>query len=190
MEQTKKKTCRSCKLEQPIASFGKIGKYLRSYCKSCTQQWIRKWERENPEKAKRSHKNYRTNNKLKRRETNQKWYVKNPDMARGSRLRKYWPGSTWKQALTNYNQLFLLQGGVCLFCKQEESAKDRYGGLKCLAVDHDHSTGKARSLLCHNCNMAFGSIKENVDAIQNMLEYAKKHQTTKDSETKDSKTEE
>ena len=44
-----------------------------------------------------------------------------------------------------------------------------------LNVDHDHTTGKVRELLCHNCNRALGLLQENVEIIQSALDYLNKH---------------
>jgi hypothetical protein len=148
---------------------------FRSHCKKCSVEVINKYIKDNPERAKQSFKRWREDNAQHRKEQAAKWYKKDPEAAKGRRLRKYWPGSTWQEALANYNKMHTDQNGLCLFCGQKETTKDRHGGIKSLAVDHDHTTGKARGLLCYNCNSAFGSIKENIKAIQNMLDYAIKH---------------
>lgn len=44
-----------------------------------------------------------------------------------------------------YNQLLMLQGGVCKICGVHPKSRR-------LAVDHDHRTGRIRGLLCHRCN--------------------------------------
>ena len=52
-----------------------------------------------------------------------------------------------------YDELFIKQIGVCAICKQESNKKT-------LAVDHDHSTGIIRGLLCNNCNLGIGLLKD------------------------------
>jgi len=42
-----------------------------------------------------------------------------------------------------------------------------------LVVDHCHSTGKIRGLLCHNCNRALGLMQDNVETLQNAIDYLK-----------------
>ncbi len=46
-----------------------------------------------------------------------------------------------------------------------------------LAVDHCHSTGKIRGLLCTNCNTALGKLKESEEIAVNLLHYIKKHKS-------------
>lgn len=41
-------------------------------------------------------------------------------------------------------------------------------------VDHDHITGKVRSLLCSGCSTALGMLKENESGIAGLADYAKK----------------
>ena len=59
------------------------------------------------------------------------------------------------------------QNNCCAICKTTEP------GARSFHVDHDHTTGELRGLLCNNCNRALGYIKENTDSIASMLEYVK-----------------
>ena len=43
-------------------------------------------------------------------------------------------------------------------------------------IDHCHSSGKNRALLCWTCNVALGLIKDNPVIAQNMVNYLEKHQ--------------
>lgn len=42
-------------------------------------------------------------------------------------------------------------------------------------VDHNHSTGKIRGLLCQACNLALGMVKENVETLLKLGVYLEKH---------------
>jgi len=44
-----------------------------------------------------------------------------------------------------------------------------------LAVDHCHTTGEVRSLLCIPCNSAIGQLQENVTIMQNAINYITTH---------------
>lgn len=40
-----------------------------------------------------------------------------------------------------------------------------------LVVDHCHSSGEVRGLLCHNCNRALGLFKDSRENLLNAVEY-------------------
>lgn len=52
----------------------------------------------------------------------------------------------------DYERLLGEQGGVCALCQKGQSSSNK----KWLCVDHDHSTGRVRGLLCSRCNQALG----------------------------------
>lgn len=62
-----------------------------------------------------------------------------------------------------YTKKLKEQGGVCYICKIPSK--------NTLAVDHNHSTGEARGLLCSNCNTALGLLKEDKTIIKNLISY-------------------
>lgn len=63
-----------------------------------------------------------------------------------------------------YDELFQLQGGACAICKLETE----------LNVDHDHTTGDVRGLLCQKCNHAIGLLRESPKIILNAYDYLDK----------------
>jgi len=42
-------------------------------------------------------------------------------------------------------------------------------------VDHNHTTGAIRGILCHHCNSALGHVRENNKIIESLLEYNRKY---------------
>lgn len=40
-----------------------------------------------------------------------------------------------------------------------------------LSVDHDHTTGKVRGLLCRNCNFALGALRDSAENCQRAISY-------------------
>jgi len=71
-----------------------------------------------------------------------------------------------------YNKLFQEQNGVCAICNKEEVMKN-----KNLCIDHCHSTGNIRGLLCHSCNVGIGHFKDNLDVLKNAINYLKNNGT-------------
>lgn len=94
---------------------------------------------------------------------------KHPERCRNSKLKQKY-GITLKQ----YELMLKLQNGVCAICKQPEKAKGTNGEIKHLAVDHDHSIGKIRELLCSKCNPMLG-VLENKEWCERAADYLEKH---------------
>jgi hypothetical protein len=65
-----------------------------------------------------------------------------------------------------YQQLIKKQKGMCAIC---ETAKCSTGNR--FAVDHCHSSGKVRVLLCMNCNSAIGKFNDSVELLQKSITY-------------------
>lgn len=55
---------------------------------------------------------------------------------------------------------------VCEICGTEDSRAH---------LDHNHSTGEIRGVLCHQCNIALGMIKENKTIAENLIKYIEKY---------------
>lgn len=73
-----------------------------------------------------------------------------------------------------YESMLASQKGLCAICHQPERIVNKRG-VKRLAVDHDHVTGKVRQLLCNDCNTGVGLFKENPELLLSAVEYLKKH---------------
>lgn len=81
-------------------------------------------------------------------------------------LRKY--GITPEQ----YSELLLTQGRRCAICGTEEPGnKKNSAGETRFAVDHDHTTGKIRGLLCSRCNNGIGHFGDDVALMARAIAY-------------------
>ena len=49
----------------------------------------------------------------------------------------------------------------CPICGSEEP----------LVIDHDHSTGEVRGLICQPCNKGLGFFRDNIESMQNAITY-------------------
>lgn len=65
--------------------------------------------------------------------------------------------------LEQYQTLLKIQFDRCAICKEKKD--------ETLQVDHSHSTGKIRGLLCHSCNTAIGLMKDNKNLLNNAINY-------------------
>lgn len=81
--------------------------------------------------------------------------------------------------LEEYEQKMSEQNHACVICGIQQ--KD---APKAFAVDHDHSTGNIRALLCINCNSGLGFFKDSIHNLEKAIEYLEHHNTTKFPTTK------
>lgn len=63
-----------------------------------------------------------------------------------------------------YDRILEAQGGRCAICGDEP-------GVKRLAVDEDHETGKVRGLLCELCNRGIGLLRESPFVMESAVRY-------------------
>lgn len=67
--------------------------------------------------------------------------------------------------IEQYEVMRQKQCNKCAICHKE----------KPLVVDHMHSTGMVRQLICGICNSGLGMFKEDVVVMQSAIEYLKRH---------------
>lgn len=70
-----------------------------------------------------------------------------------------------------WQELYDKQNGRCFICEGEGFLMDEARHEARLMVDHCHTTGAVRGLLCHNCNRALGLLQDDKAAIKRALEY-------------------
>lgn len=93
------------------------------------------------------------------------WDLADPERTRGKYLRE-----TYGIKLSDYDAMLEAQGHKCAICGQDET---RF--KKKLVIDHDHSTGEVRQLLCNMCNHGIGNFKDDIDLMANAIKYILKH---------------
>jgi hypothetical protein len=73
-----------------------------------------------------------------------------------------------------YDAMMEKQNGVCAICGGVETHKYK-GEVRGLSVDHCHTTGKVRALLCHSCNHGLGNFKDRSAVLRKAAEYVDHH---------------
>jgi hypothetical protein len=70
-----------------------------------------------------------------------------------------------KYALTSaeFESMRTKQNNLCAICLSSSK--------KSLHIDHCHSTGKVRGLLCMKCNIALGLFKDSLNLLERAIEY-------------------
>lgn len=86
----------------------------------------------------------------------------NPEIARNESLKNLY-GIT----LIEYQEMLVRQNNRCFICGtlEKDCVKNR------LFVDHDHTTGKVRGLLCHHCNALLGLAKDDPEILIKTISY-------------------
>jgi len=69
----------------------------------------------------------------------------------------------------DYEVMIAEQNNQCAICNTTEPGGRHNRGY--FVVDHCHTTGKVRKLLCNNCNTALGLVGDNTHILQSMIEY-------------------
>lgn len=70
-----------------------------------------------------------------------------------------------------YDKMLLEQNNTCALCPATKSDSTRPN----LAVDHCHTTGRVRGLLCGKCNKGLGLFSDNVELLKRAINYLEKY---------------
>jgi hypothetical protein len=81
---------------------------------------------------------------------------RHPEKRKDQRLKKMFGIS-----LEQYNEMLAAQGNLCVICGSETK----------LVVDHCHTTGKVRGLLCQLCNSVIGMAREDIGVLKKAIKY-------------------
>lgn len=147
-----KKLCGVCLIEKEITEFSKKSSAkdgLNHCCKQCDRLRNIEWRLKNPEKHK---------------DKNKKWRKENPQKSIYSRDKML--KSIYGLSEQQYNKQLEAQRGCCAICKKHHTKEK-----KALAVDHCHTTGTIRGLLCWRCNVSIGKFEDNVEILQSAINY-------------------
>ena len=70
----------------------------------------------------------------------------------------------------HWDQMLADQDGKCGICRTDNP------GQRSWKVDHDHTTGAVRGLLCNHCNLLLGHAKDDIDVLLSAMAYLQTHQ--------------
>ena len=87
-------------------------------------------------------------------------YKPNPEKAR-----QYYLKYEFGISVDEYTKLFEHQKGCCAICNDPPSEN------RSLAVDHCHTNGNIRGLLCFRCNATLGKFNDNIALFQKAIDY-------------------
>ncbi len=94
-----------------------------------------------------------------------KWHRADPAKRRGYKL-LYTYGLTQE----DFDALLAAQGGTCAICQSADPFHK-----KGFHVDHCHTTGVVRGVLCAGCNTGIGGMRDNVATLARAIDYLQLH---------------
>ena len=149
------KVCAKCKTRKPASRFSQDKARtdgLYSYCKECKAAMTRSYNEKNREDV-RGRQRARNKTPQGRRAT------------RSNNLK-----AKFGISVQEFDQRFRAQDRCCAICKRRRKTKE-----KSFALDHNHSTGSLRGILCHSCNRALGLADENTRLLRAAIKYLERH---------------
>ncbi len=114
-------------------------------------------------------------------EYSREWYLKNKEKKAAQEKARRLANPLYKRqvhlknrynlTLEQFDQMLKSQNNQCLIC--EEILKPTSHGRH---IDHCHTTGKVRGILCQRCNTGIGKFEENVNLLKKAIAYIEVHQ--------------
>lgn len=75
-----------------------------------------------------------------------------------------------------YDEMLAAQGGGCAICGRSPQHRLRGRSVRTrLALDHDHTSGAIRGLLCERCNLTIGRFEDRPELLEAAAVYLRKH---------------
>lgn len=102
-----------------------------------------------------------------RSEEHREYYSKNKEKVKNSRLL-----ATYGIDLNEYNARLLAQNYQCPLCEKTFSIGSF--GPDSPVIDHCHTHGHVRGILCNECNRGLGYFRDNATALRKAAEYLEK----------------
>ena len=130
------KTCHGCRKSKELESFSFYNKKLnkrRTSCRECEAIRYQKYKKQEGDRLRKSW-----------RDASKKYH--SPETRRHRTLKKYGIDQS------DYELMYDTQNGCCAICKLKIA----------LVIDHCHSSGQVRGLLCNGCNLGLGYFKDNI----------------------------
>ena len=139
------RTCRECGVKETTET--PFYNTTNNRCKSCTKVY---------------HQKYRSRLDVKKRESE-----RNKKRVASGERRAYHIKNTYGITPEKYEEMLTAQGGVCAICKNEDTKlkSDKF------SIDHNHTTGEVRGLLCGSCNTGLGLFGDSVDTLMGAAAY-------------------
>lgn len=135
-------------------------------CAFCMNLKSDLWKKNNPDKVKAQKSKWVSENKDKVKEHSKRVSTQ----SRRKHVVKLYYGLSWEE----YENLYLTSQGACSICSKPLSLlKEEH--KETAHVDHCHTTGKIRGILCRSCNRGIGYLNDSPERLHKAAEYLTKH---------------
>ncbi len=154
------KICPHCRQDLDESNFyRRANGTLRSWCKICNRKFAKDYYAKHPGLVGEKAKLWREKNKLRVIEYRQKNRQKSH---RRDISRKYKVSAAW------FDDQMAAQKSKCRICKKALLWTDKTNTPH---VDHCHSTGMVRGILCNRCNSVLGLCEDSIALLQSSIRY-------------------
>lgn len=82
---------------------------------------------------------------------------------------------THKLEIAQAEELLRAQNGICVLCGLQLKLFGTRHSPSSACVDHDHATGRMRSILCRACNTGLGLFRESSALLRKAASYIEEH---------------
>lgn len=194
------RVCRVCSIEKNLLENFRIypGKKARTrICRACESQLAMAGHRKNPERTKQRKKEsyYRIRNDParyaelleKKRASRRSWGERPENKEKILSYRKrnleqrraYEKKSQLKKkyglTVEKFDEMLEAIDWKCPVCFRELTADPSKHGNNTANVDHCHTTGKVRGILCNPCNVGIGQLGDDLGRLERAVTYLRKH---------------
>lgn len=186
--QPRDKHCSACKRRKALDEFGKnrsMPDGHAAHCTACKRRMSAESRERHRETLRLRQQEWRKNNLELAKQLDRDRYAENKSgrrhYSRARRLR-----ANYGITLEQFDQMAAEQKYACAICGEHPAPVGKHN-RDTLNVDHDHSTGKVRGLLCVSCNLGLGNFGENPARLLRAMDYLARHRgegVTTDSEEK------
>ena len=122
------------------------------------------WDRQHREERREANRQWKKDNREIVRASKRRWRQRNKgEKRRDSNLSKYGVDTAW------FNEKVQEQGGGCGMCGAPDTGKHH------LHVDHCHTTGKVRGVLCYRCNIFLAHFEHNPNRVELAKAYLERY---------------
>ena len=169
------KVCSSCKLSKSLYDdFYEVKSQRLNTCKDCKRAVNKKWRDENPATVSKLHKEYREEIKSDPVKYAEYLERKKVESRSDNGLTRHYK-SKFGLTVDDVRSMLSKQNGLCanIGCSQDIYLRPENGQKKAV-VDHCHTTGKVRGMLCTRCNSFLGYLEKDKNLVPGLMDYLNK----------------